>query len=189
MICIPLLVTAQNKKKHQPFFKRYMFQAQFLNAGIGLPPHIVNGRAQPGFQIAVVKALKRKHGLLPQLGLGYFAHRSLQRAAYFKAGLSYAIPVAHSFFIQPNLNVYGMRIRRSNREFKFINGSYQELDRYSSQVMPSGGIDFVLPINISIVWKYSIICGYEFGVQYPFSALSSTLPIQQLKMGIQLQRK
>lgn len=189
LLWLPTLASAKKKEEMPWLLKNYNLQVQVMSAGIGLPPHIIDGRVQPGLQGALASRKKNNHGITYQIGLGYFAHRSLQRIAYLKAGIQYILPIGTSFSIQPNLNVYALGVRRTNREFQFVNGTYEEIKRTALNGMPTAGLDAIIPLAQSILWRYSLLLGYEFGVQYPFSALSSTLPIQPLKFGVQLQRK
>lgn len=186
---LPFLLSAAKKNASYQLLHHYDIQAHIMNAGIGMPLHFINGRLQPGVQLGMMSHLKKKKGFLHQYGVGYFAHRSLQRICYVRAGMQYAFPVYKKLYLHPQANFSGMIVRQTNREFKFVNGVYKEVGSTRLQLMPSLGMDISYPVLHHGSWSYSLYAGYEFGIQYPFSTLSSTLPIQQIKLGIQLHHK
>ncbi|MCC7030080.1 MAG: hypothetical protein IT257_07225 [Chitinophagaceae bacterium] len=92
-----LQVEMKGKEKKQTilkYFQNSTLRATLLNAGIGMPPHFVNGRLHPGFEAGLQKAFNnhpsRSHGVYA-MQLGYFSQRSLQRALYLKPGIGFSV--------------------------------------------------------------------------------------------------
>ena len=81
-----------------------------------------------------------------------------------------------------------MLVRQINDEFTYTgNGNYERVNRSRFQINPSFGVDAVLKIGDLKKYRYGLMLGYEFGVQLPFSELSSVLPLNQLKIGMRLE--
>jgi hypothetical protein len=175
---------ANKKCSLSKVYHKYDVQFSVFNASIGMPPHFVDGRIQPGINIGLEKIKEKRNTFLHHYAIGYFAHRSLQRINYLKAGYGYRFQIIKSLYLKPALNLSAMMVRQTNREFIFKNGSYEEANRNRLQLMPSFSIDMSLPIAALKRRKINTFFRYEFGVQLPFSQLSSILPINQLHLGV-----
>ncbi len=171
-------------------FNNSLFHASILNTGIGMPPNIINGRLHPGIELGFQKKMtknEKKSTLDYSFNLGYFSIRSLEQASYLKPGIGYSFCISKRFCIRPSLNGSLMMVRQLNDEFKFKgNGNYETVSPLRFQVAPSLGLE--TSINLFQLSKMDIgfRLKYEFGVQLPFSLLSSVLPLNQLHIGVNL---
>ncbi len=183
------LEDAERKKTRKGILHHFTWRATFLNGAIGMPPHFINGRLHPGVDLGIQSDLFRKNKknkIDYTLLAGYFSVRSLQSLAFLKPGVGYAIKVYKSHYIRPHLNVSAMYVRQINAEFKYIgSGNYEMVRHARFQVMPSIGAEALVPISKSKNHQLNLILGYEFGMQLPFSEISSILPINQLHLGFQ----
>ncbi len=179
----------ERKKPTKGILHHFTWRATFLNGAIGMPPHFINGRLHPGVDLGFQSDLFRKNKknkIDYTLLAGYFSVRSLQSLTYLKPGIGYAIKVYKSTYIRPNLNVSAMYVRQINEEFKFVSPGKYEIVRHARfQVMPSLGVEALISISKIKARQLNLILGYEFGMQLPFSEISSILPINQLHLGFQ----
>ena len=181
---------AQSVKKQSclaSYLNQSSCQVSFVSSSIGMPPHILNGRFQPGFEFGLNHPIRKgkTNSIQYSLLAGYFAQQSLQRAAYIKLGLSKNVRIYKSFKIKMGIQNSFMLVRQTNDEFTYIgNGNYQTNSRSRLQLMPSVRIS---PQCKLYTYKKYFVHGflaYEFGMQLPFSNLSSLLPIQQVHIGL-----
>ncbi len=183
-------LTVQAKHKFKPTLQKFSWQVTIQNASIAMPPHIINGRLHPGFEMGMNKAFQTKHKTSffnYNFLLGYTAQQSLQRTMYLKSGLGYSISLFKKWYIRPSLQMSWMRVRQSNDEFEYIgNGEYKTVDRNRFQCMTSVGFETGIPILQRKKMQYEALLKYEFGIQYPFSIISATLPINQIHFGIKI---
>jgi hypothetical protein len=161
-----------------------------LNAGIGMPPHFINGRLHPGFQLGLQHPFRQKHRKSYGeyfLGAGYFAQRSLQRAFFLKPGIGYTVPIYKGITIRPVCHLSLMTVKQINDEFKLNDhGVYEQVSKYRFQMMPSFGLETAVPVAHGKHRCCAITLGYDFGLQLPFSALSSLLPMNVLHAGVRI---
>lgn len=181
------LVQRNHDKCKQFLLRRAVFNATVMNTGIGMPPHFVNGRIHPGFELGLQKQLSKKSlksSLDYSVSLGYFSIASLQRAMYLKPGLGYTILLSKKLFFRPSLNLSLMNVYQSNDEFEFKgNGNYDKVSSARFQVAPSLGLAAGIGLVQLSKWNIGLLLKYEFGVQLPFSQLSSILPLNQIHIG------
>lgn len=175
------------KNKLHNFFEKRATSIVVQHAGVGMPLHGINGRFQPGFELGIEKLKSRKHFISLQYTFGYMAQRSLQRSFYLKPSLGYNYFVfKNKLKIKPHLDFAIMLTRQTNKEFKLENGRYERVNPLRFQVMPTAGLDVGLPIKKNNHKQYSLLAGYAFGIQLPFSELSTILPINQFRIGLQI---
>jgi hypothetical protein len=186
-----LFAESANAVKKNSFIKPYFHQSTWhlclLNASIAMPPHFFNGRIQSGFEVGMYHRLKKnkKKSFEYSASLGYFAQQSLQRNLYIKPGISKSYRVYKSYQIRPAFNHSFVLARQTNDEFKYTgNGQYEQQSHYRFQLMPSFALSANGKVYQSKKCQFDALLSYEFGVQFPFSSLSSILPIQQIHLGI-----
>lgn len=183
------LEKAEREETKKGFWHAFTWRATFLNGGIGMPPHFINGRLHPGFDLGIQTDLfrkKKKNKVDYSLVAGYFSVRSLQSLAFLKPGLGYMINVYKSNVIRPNINLSAMYVRQINAEFKYISpGKYEMVRHARFQLMPSLGVEALVSLRKIKAHRLHLILGYESGMQLPFSEISSILPINQLHVGFQ----
>jgi hypothetical protein len=178
------------EKKHSilKYFQKSTLRATFLNAGIGMPPHFVNGRLHPGFEAGLQKSFTdhpaRAHGIYT-IQLGYFSQRSLQRAWYLKPGAGFSLQLHKKIALTPKFNLSLMAVQQINPEYK-LNDQHQYVQVNSMRIqwMPSLGLETTVLLAQSARLQYRLLAGYEFGLQLPFSAISAILPVNQLFAGV-----
>lgn len=186
LVVIAPCIKGYSKDNYHLFFKKHQSEIIVQHAGIGMPQHGINGRLQPGFELGFhrLQAKKRYAGI--HYALGYMAQRSLQRSYYVKPSLFYYYTVVqHKLIVQPHLDLGVLLTRQTNKEFKFEQGVYDRVNPLRMQCLPSLGIDLHTPIYKTKKYTYNAVLGYAFGLQLPFSELSTILPINQFRIGIQ----
>ena len=83
------------------------------------------------------------------------------------------------------LNLSLMGVQQINDEFKMnSNGEYEQVSKLRFQVMPAAGVETFIPLCHAKNKQCALTLGYEFGVQLPFSVISTILPINQIHIGI-----
>lgn len=168
------------------------YRISIFNAGIGMPPHFINGRLHPGIELGLQKPLfkkTKKSFINYSLLIGYFTQQSLQRSFYIKPDIGYQINISNNFSLRPLLSASLMGVQQINKEYKLNDkGEYEQAPRNRCQVMPSIGLEASYSFHKSKKMQYAAFVGYQFGVQLPFSSISSILPINQLHVGIQLKK-
>lgn len=190
--CLHLISFAKEKKqsKISSYIHQTTLRASLLNAGIGMPTHFVNGRLHPGIQLGIQKSISKqakKSYIDYSFHLGYFAQQSLQRALYLKPGIGYNIHLYKRIMLRPVFSLPLMAVQQINDEFKLNNqGEYEQVNKMRFQLMPSLGMETSIPVAHSKQCQYNITLGYDFGLQLPFSVISSVLPINQLHIGVSI---
>lgn len=182
----------QASSKFESFLKSSAYQISSTNTAIGMPPNFVNGRLHPGFSLGLQRSfseITKKNYWDYSAHLGYFAIPSLQRALFLKPGIGYTLPIHKKIGLRPNVNSSFMLVSQINNEFQYVgSGQYEQVNKNRIQIMPSFGLEAFVLINRTKHFKYDALFGYEFGVQLPFSELSSILPLNQLKMGLRFKK-
>jgi hypothetical protein len=185
-----LLLLSMELMAKSHFWERKQLSIQSTSNVIGMPNHIVNGRLHPGLELGIASSLRktsRRNYLDYQFHLGYFSQRFLQQNLYLKPSLGYAFKVYKSIHIRPSLHGAFMLNRQKNDEFKYTgNGQYEKVSPYRFQFMPGLGLSLWGKAYSAKRWTLYPTLGYEFGMQLPFSSISSLLPLNQLKIGIRL---
>ena len=185
LLSLPLCLQAAPRKG---LFRPARLHLNLMNAGIGTPPRFINGRMHPGLEVGVSKPFARsekKNRPEVRLLLGYMAQPSLQRAAYLQPGLGYRFRLYRRLDLIPHLDVALMGVRQTNDGFRYQgNGQYRAEGRWGLQVLPALGLE--LSLRTGKKPESPAICGgYRFGMQLPFSTISSLLPINRLHLGVQ----
>jgi len=196
LIILPSFVFAQTNQeestKIESRFSRILrshdVRVALQNVGIGMPPNFVNGKLHPGLLIGIQKKIRRTTQWDYHLDLGYFAIHSLQRVAYIKPGMGYTVSIAKKLELRPTINFALMGVGQINDEFKFVNGQYEKVARHRLQVAPSFGLESFTTVVKKKNIAYQAMLAYEFGVQLPFSSLSSILPLNQIKIGVRIKK-
>lgn len=159
-----------------------------FNQAIGMPPSFVNGRLHPGVELGIQAPFihKNKNSFLDySLSLGYFSQQQLQRVVFIKVGSGYRFQLVKGFSLRPSLNLSAFYVSQLNDEFIYQgNGVYEKYKGKKIQAKPGIGVDLLSPTLKFKSVNFNLIGGYEFGLQLPFSLLSSTLPLNQLHVGI-----
>lgn len=190
---IPCLAFAQNETEQKSSLHNYLVSSDYRMAltttGIGMPPNFINGGLHPGLQVGFQRALKAGSKLDYSFDLEYFAIPSLQRVAAFRPSLGFPIQLAKWIELRPNVNLALMLTHQLNDEFRFTStGQYEAVGKNRLQVSPSIGLETFIQLAQKQKMNYELMLGYAFGMQLPFSALSSLLPLNQLKVGVRLKR-
>ncbi len=176
---------------HQ-LFSKAAWRVSISNHAISMPTRPVNGQWQPGLELSYIARIKnseKTQALYNQFAIGYFAHRSLQRVSYLKYGIGYTWILNAKWFLRPSLNLSTLGVWNSNEEFTYSgSGQYQKHSPFSVQAMPSIGLESVFLFANKGAYRWGWLLRYEFGVQGPFSILSSILPVNQFYTGIQLKK-
>lgn len=196
LLCIISLTPlhAISKEQKSCKFNRYIKESEVrlavLNAGIGMPPHFLNGRLQPGVQLGLQHPFRQRHKKCfgdYTLWAGYFAQRSLQRSSFIKPGLGYSVPVYKHIMLRPAFHLALMSVRATNDEFKRNDqGIYEQVSRCRFQIMPGFGAETSMPLAHRNKFQYAFTFGYELGFQLPFSQISSVLPMNIFHAGIKI---
>lgn len=170
---------------------RSRYQVSLTNSAIGTPPHFMNGRLHPGFEAGLLTPLgkgHRKNTADAHLLFSYFSQASLQRSIGLKPGIGYRIRLYKELGLRPKLSLNLMAVQQLNEEFKFSgNGQYEKVNPWRLQFMPSLGLEAYHPLFTMKQRVVALTLGYEFGMQLPFSVISSLLPMSQLQIGLQTQ--
>ena len=170
--------------------QRHDLHALLTTNVIGMPSHAFNGRIHPGFEIGFTRRLSKsskKNYLDYQDNIGYFSQRYLQQNLYFKPSLGYAIKTFKSLYLRPCIQSALILNRQKNQEFKYVgNGQYEKVSPYRFQFMPTFGLSAWFKAFEQKKYSLYPTFAYEFGMQLPFSGISSLLPINQFKAGIRL---
>jgi hypothetical protein len=179
---------AEKERRFSNFLSTYDYRMAVQNTGIGMPPNFVNGKLHPGFLVGFQKNIKPHSRWDYHVDFGYFAIHSLQRTAYLKPGIGYAIPIAKTFELRPFLNLGFMGVGQINDEFKFVNGQYEKGARHRLQIAPGFGLESFFTVVKKKNREFQAMLAYEFGTQLPFSSLSSILPLNQIKVGVRIKK-
>jgi hypothetical protein len=170
------------------FMLRHDLQASIHNAAIGMPPHLINGRIHPGLEVGFLQTLSKKtHKNNPEQGvfLGYMAQQALQRSLYAKYLLGYKIKTYQSWWVKPGLQLGIMGVHQRNAEFKInAQGQYEKISALRAQFLTGLHLETGLHIGYFNQYPLQLIGRYEFAMQWPFSQISSLLPINQVHLGV-----
>ena len=175
------------------FLQKHDIQASFHNAAIGTPPHFINGRIHPGLEVGFLHTLSKKaHKNNPEQGffLGYMAQQALQRSLYAKYLLGYKIKTYKSWWVKPGLQLGIMGVHQRNAEFKLnTQGQYEKISALRAQFLSGLHMETGLHIGYFKEYPLQLVGRYEFAMQWPFSQISSLLPINQLHLGLRASNK
>ncbi|MGI9191898.1 MAG: hypothetical protein ACR2IL_07325 [Chitinophagaceae bacterium] len=170
------------------FLLRHDIQATLHNAAIGMPPHIINGRMHPGLEVGFLQTLSKKvHKNNPEQGvfLGYMAQQALQRSIYAKYLLGYKIKTYKSWWVKPGLQLGVMAVHQRNAEFKLnAQGQYEKISVLRAQFLSGLHLETGLHVGYFKQYPLQLVGRYEFAMQWPFSQISSLLPINQVHVGL-----
>lgn len=193
MFCCISIVHSAAKSKFKKLLQKTSYSVDFQNAAIGLPPHLINGRLHPGLQVGMQKPIrmtnKQSRGNYSLL-IGYFAQQALQRALYLKPGVGYRIRLSRNLMIRPMMNLACMGVQQINNEFRLIRpGVYTKQSAFRFQLLASAGLEAGVWVATTKHLNVEATLAYEFGMQFPFSEIASTLPINQLHVGVVFHHK
>lgn len=175
------------------FLIKHDIQASLHNAAIGTPPHFINGRLHPGLEVGFLQTLsKKQHKNNPEQGifLGYMAQQALQRSLYAKYLLGYKIKTYKSWWVKPGLQLGVMGVHQRNAEFKLnAQGEYEKISALRAQFLTGLHLETGLHIGYFKQYPLQLVGRYEFAMQWPFSQISSLLPINQMHLGLRASNK
>jgi hypothetical protein len=180
------------KKQTKALPKKTTFQFGLLNSAISTNK-VINGTphlgVEVGFSVPLNKNAKKQRFTVGA-DAGYFFQKGLQSGAYIKPNIAYTIPVAKGVTLQPRIGLGYMLTTNSNNEFKLgTNGEYSKISPYNSQMLASVGVQPNFSIYNSKQYRYNAYLRYEFGMQTPFSTISTLLPMTMMHIGLKIENQ